>query len=108
MDARRARAHDLRLNNERVDQVLGRVGNNAKPDPNAQMHRSLTVPWWPAEFVLKKHYNWKTRKSGWRLNLFRRRTFLPGASIHEFVFARRDYKPKLPPDAVRVATLPRP
>jgi hypothetical protein len=26
------------------------------PDANAEMHVSLTVPWWPAEFVPKKHY----------------------------------------------------
>lgn len=102
-----ANEHGIRLDKQRTDQVLGNKGGSfMPPDINAQMHNSLTVPWWPAELVFKKHHDQKTGKDGYRMNLFRRRTILPGASVHESVFTRANYRPKLPSDVVSVSTLP--
>jgi hypothetical protein len=43
------------------------------------------------------------------MNWFRRRTIPPGSSIHEAAFQRgTDYQSRLPPDAVRVSSLPLP
>jgi uncharacterized protein (DUF2235 family) len=105
-----AHANGLKLNKERTDLVLGRKGGDLKPpDPNAELHNSLTVPWWPAEFVFKKHYDYTTHRTGHRMNLFRRRTISAGASIHDSVDKRKDYAPpNLPPGAPRVSTLPLP
>jgi uncharacterized protein (DUF2235 family) len=105
-----AHSHDLILNKDRTDLVLGKKGEGyILPDPLAQIHNSLTFGWWPAEFVLKKHYDWKTGKSGHRMNLFRRRTIPPGSCIHESAFQRgADYERQLPANAVRVTSLPLP
>jgi uncharacterized protein (DUF2235 family) len=102
-------ANGLKLAKPRTDLVLGRSGGGyAPPDANAKMHDSLTVPWWPAEFVFKKHYDRTTGQTNHRMNLFRRRTIDPGATIHESVYRRANYAPALPPDAQQVATLPLP
>jgi hypothetical protein len=104
-----AYANGLKLDKARIDLVLGRGGGAyAQPDANAKMHNSLTVPWWPAEFVFKKHYERTTHKMGRHMNLFRRRTIDPGASIHESVYQRAGYSPDLPPGVQRVSTLPLP
>jgi uncharacterized protein (DUF2235 family) len=106
-----AEAHDkgLRLDKERTDRVLGRSGGGyAVADPDAPIHESLTFPWWPAEFVPKKHYDWRTRKTGHRMNLFRRRAIPSSPAIHDSVFRRAKYAPNLPPGATPVFTLPLP
>jgi uncharacterized protein (DUF2235 family) len=86
------------------DEVLGDAGDAypAKPDPNGPMHESLTIWWWPVEFIFKRHWNWDTKKEERRMNLGRRRTIPPGSLIHRSVFERANYKPDLPPDAVPV------
>lgn len=103
-----AHANHLLLNKDRTDVVLGKKGAGyVSPDPTANMHESLTVAWWPAEFVLKKHYDWRTGETGRRMNLFRRRTIPPGASVHESAYKRGpEYQHRLPPDAIRVTSLP--
>ncbi len=98
----------LQLSKERTELILGRQDAAfAPPDPKAVIHESLTEAWWAAEFVPKRHYDWRTGKDGWRANLFRRRTIPPGSTIHESVYQRGgDYKPKLPADAVREKSQP--
>jgi uncharacterized protein (DUF2235 family) len=105
-----AHANHLVLNKDRTDLVLGKKENRyVRPDPTASMHESLTPAWWAAEFVLKKHYDWRTGKTGRRMNLFRRRTIPQHASIHEAAYQRgTEYQRRLPPDATRAASLPLP
>src|SRR5262249_9756589 len=104
-----AYANGLKLNKHRTDVVLGRNGQKPPPSGVPQMHNSLTVAWWPAEFVPKKHYDWHTKATNWRMNLFRRRTIPAGSLVHESAFQRgREYQSLLPSDAVRVASLPLP
>jgi uncharacterized protein (DUF2235 family) len=105
-----AHAHHLVLNKARTDLVLGKKGGYyVPPDPTGQIHTSLTVVWWPAEFVFKKFYDWRTGKFGFRKNNFLRRTIPPGSCIHESAYKRgADYERCLPADAVRVMSLPLP
>jgi hypothetical protein len=66
-------------------------------------HESLTVSWWPAEFIPKKHYDWKSKQEVRRMNLFRRRTIPRGALIHQSAYERgAAYSGRLPSDAVVV------
>jgi uncharacterized protein (DUF2235 family) len=87
-------------------EILGREGGGrfAPPDPDGPAHESLTGPWHLAEFVFKKHYDWKRRKTGLRMNLYRRRSVPAGALVHKSVFARDGgrYKQRLPSDAIPV------
>lgn len=96
-----AAAAGLLLDDTRVEEILGQ--NNSKytaPTPGAKPHESLTLLWWPAEFVFKKHYNWSTHRTEWRPNLFRRRHFGPKPFIHETVWSRGSrYLSQLPADA---------
>ena len=96
----------LRVLPEREREVLGGGENYTAPDADGPMHESLTWKWWLAEFVPKRHYDFKTGKQGRRMNLFRRRTMPPGCMVHESAFLRQTgvYVKKLPPDIVRVAT----
>lgn len=89
---REAVAQGLLVNQPRVDRVLGRAGTPplALPDPNAKMHESLKGAWRLAEFIPKRHFDWKTKTEEWRMNMFRRRTIPKGALIHHSVFARDD------------------
>lgn len=105
-----AHAHYLGLDKVRTDLVLGKAGGGyIPPNPMAEIHTSLTVGWWPAEFVLKKHYDWQTGNTGRRMNLFRRRTIPPGSCIHESAYKRGvDYARHLPADVVQATSLPLP
>ncbi len=99
-----AREAGLLTDPAREDLVLGRAGGGyVAPDPKADMHESLTWPWWPAEFILKRHYDWEKKKQERRMNLFRRRTIPPGALIHRSAYERGPaYTARLPPDGVPV------
>lgn len=99
-----ATAGGLLLDSAKVDLVLGRAGNGyVRDDPTGQIHRSLSVCWWPAEFVSKRHYDLSMRQETRRMNLFRRRTLPPKSKIHEAAYLRGDaYKARLPDDAIVV------
>lgn len=87
---REATAHGLLVDQGRVDRMLGRAGSPslATPDPNGKMHKSLKGAWHLAEFVRKRHFNWKKNKQQKRMNLHRRRTIPAGALVHSSVFVR--------------------
>lgn len=86
---------------DRVDRVLGRAGHGyARPDPDGLMHNSLSVPWWPAELVFKKHWDKATGKTQWRPNLFHRRHFSVAPVVDDSAWEREgDYAKRLPGDA---------
>jgi uncharacterized protein (DUF2235 family) len=99
-----ARTAGLVTDKSREDLVLGRKGSGyVAPNPKADPHESLTWPWWPAEFVYKRHYDWDKKKEGRRMNLFRRRTIPSGSFIHQSAYERGDeYRNRLPADGVPV------
>lgn len=101
-----AKQKGLLVDSIKEQEILGRTGNRyAPPDPNDLLHESLTGWWNLAEFIWKRHYNWKTKKEERRMNLYRRRTVPPGSFVHESAFQRRgNYKDRIPGDAVPVAT----
>ena len=98
-----AAAAGMNFDAARVKLVLGGSGGGfAPPDPNAKLHNSDTWPWWPAEFVPKKHWNQSKQRYEWRPNLFRRRKFTPSPVVDDSAWRRSgDYKARLPADAVR-------
>src|SRR5262245_9650866 len=76
--------------------------NKQPPNPTAMAHESLKGVWHIAEFLPKKHYDAKTRKESWRMNLYRRRTIPPNPLVHGSAFERGDaYRSQLPVDAIR-------
>jgi len=88
-------------------EILGKTGvpHYSRPDPNAMAHESLKGAWHLAEFVWKKHYDWKQRKVVRRMNLYKRRTIPPNSLVHESAFLRAgNYARRLPEDAIRVST----
>jgi uncharacterized protein (DUF2235 family) len=107
---REARAAGLLIDDAAEDLVLGYTGKGGyvAPNPTADAHESLKPAWWAAEFVPKRHYNFKTKKRGRKMNLFGRRTIPSGALIHESAYERgAEYASRLPADAVKVSTKPR-
>lgn len=97
-----ARNAGLMTSTEKEQEVLG-VGGNAQyvaAAPNAMLHESLTGAWRVAEFIPKRHWNWKESKWEHRMNLFRRRTIPAGAWVHESAYLRgAEYAKRLPADA---------
>ncbi len=96
---REAQGHGLKLDEAQVNQVLGVGGSLGyiRPDPTAPIHNSLGPEWWWAEFIPKKHYDWRTKHWGYRMNLFRRRTIPEHSLIHRSAFARGvGYPPNKP------------
>jgi uncharacterized protein (DUF2235 family) len=105
-----AKAAGLIVNPEKEKLILGVTDPSrfVPPNPQAAAHESLDGFWRIAEFISKKHYDWKKQKEGRRMNLFRRRTIpSPGSLVHESAFQRAgDYKKRLPADVVLSRTLP--
>lgn len=93
----------LLIDPDRFFEMLG--GENSsycRPDPDGKLHKSLTLWWWPAEFVLKRHWNSKTRRDGWRANLFHRRRMGKEPRVASTAWEREPaYVETLPTDAVR-------
>jgi uncharacterized protein (DUF2235 family) len=99
----------LLVDAQRRREMLGQAGGNRYVAPNvtAAAHESLTGMWQLAEFMPKKHFDFKTGKEGRRMNLGRRRTIPPGSLVHAAAFERGDeYRKRLPADAVRVERRP--
>lgn len=92
----------LRFDPGRVDAVLGRRSDYAKPDPTAPKHSQLWPFWWLAEFIPKKHYDRETGESHLRWSLFRRRTFSKAPIIDDSAWARGEkYREHFPPTAIK-------
>lgn len=104
-----AKAAGLLVLKEKEEEVLGVAGKGGyvRPDAQAEAHKSLKGFWHLAEFIWKRHYNWKTHREERRMNLYRRRTIPPQSLVHDSAFERRgDYKRRIPADAIRTSTLP--
>ena len=98
----------LVVNNSRADLVLGRGARPdfVAPNPNAVIHKSSTLGWLPAEFVLRRRYDAFRHRPVLYLPLSRRRFIPPGALIHEAAYSRSDnYRASLPPDGIPVSSL---
>jgi uncharacterized protein (DUF2235 family) len=105
-----AKAAGLIVNSARQEEVLGRVPGSqyAKPDCDGPAHESLKGAWKMAEFIPKRHYDWKTKTTEMRSNRGRRRTIPPNSYVHESVYRRHGGKyantAGVPDDAKPVAT----
>lgn len=102
-----AKAAGLLIEETKEKEILGVSGNGfVKPDSKGIAHKSLKSWWNLAEFMPKRHYNWKKKKETHRMNLYRRRTIPPGSLIHDSVYDRGGYDRLLPKDAKRSSTRP--
>jgi uncharacterized protein (DUF2235 family) len=95
----------LLVDPQKEAEVLGRSGGKCAPAaPDAPVHESLSGFWNIAEFIPKRHWNWKAGQWQYRMNLFRRRTIPPHSLIHESAYLQgREYQKRLPADAIRVS-----
>ena len=92
----------LLLNGARLSQVLGLADPSyAKADSGAVLHNSMSFIWSIAEFIPKKHWNFKAGRWEWRMNLFRRRTLPEAPVVHRVAWAiPGGYAKRLPPASV--------
>jgi len=103
-----AKAAGLLVDQNKEKEVLGvsGTGDFVEPNPKAEAHKSLTGWWNIAEFIPKRHYNWKKKKETHRMNLYRKRTIPPGSLIHDSVLQRGGYESRLPVGFQSTSTLP--
>lgn len=95
--AEEARLAGLLVDPDRLDLILGGGGGGySKADPSAPLHNSTTWKWWPAEFVLKKHWNAATGVSRRRMNLFRRRSMGTSPLVHGVAWDIPGYSARIP------------
>jgi uncharacterized protein (DUF2235 family) len=102
---REAEAAGLLVDASRRDAVIA-AGQG--PDPDGKMHDELAAHlyWRLLEHVPKYHYDYATKTESLRANDSRPRWLPPGSLIHESVFQRASYAPRLPPDHVVSHDLP--
>jgi len=96
-----ARENGLLIDQSREDEVLGRTAGSPciAPAVNRPLHDALRGWWRVAEFVPKKHFNWKKQTTELRMNLFRRRTIpsTPAPLVHVSARLRgQDYLRRVP------------
>lgn len=99
-----ARKAGLLIDDQTAQDILGRTPGSpfTHGSPEAKAHESLTG-WWPlAEFIPKRHYNWRNGTEERRMNLFRRRTIPEGSLVHDSVVERLKLVP-----AYRPSNLPK-
>lgn len=97
-------AAGLKLDPARLAVLLGSTGVDAKPDPDAKLHNSLTFLWWICELVPKHYYDPATNRVTYRMNLFRRRPMGVAPCVHDAAWARGgDYARRLPQGAIRLS-----
>jgi uncharacterized protein (DUF2235 family) len=102
---REAIAAGLLVDSAKRDAILGKTDSRySQPDPNAEMHESLSLAWWPVELLWKRHFNWTKKEWERRMNLGRRRTIPSGSLIHQSAYDRTgNYKARLPADGVPIS-----
>lgn len=108
--AREAENAGLLIDPHRFSEMLGDEGGvYCRPDPSGTLHKSLKVWWWPAEFVLKRHWNRTTKRDDWRANLFRRRNMGNAPDVAATAWERdAAYVKTLPAGAVRFELFSKP
>jgi len=102
---REAKAAGLCLVQSRVDEILGvSPGSHYQSASVAfPLHNSLTGWWRLAEFIPKPRYDYATKQTTWRPNLFARRMLPPNAWVHESAYLRgTEYTKRLPTGAQQV------
>jgi uncharacterized protein (DUF2235 family) len=100
-----AEAAKLLVDDKKKAELLGKTPDSryVVPDPRAAMHESLKGGWHAAEFLLKKHFDWKTRQERRRMNLYRRRTVPEGSLVHSAALQRgEDYRKRLPANVTSI------
>jgi uncharacterized protein (DUF2235 family) len=103
--AREAVKAGLLIDRTKLEEVMGRTRDTyAQANPDATLHESLTVAWWPVELVPKKHWNWSKGREERRMNLARRRTLPKTPLVHAVAFVRKCYN--IPDGAIKVETDP--
>ena len=101
---REARNAGLEIDDAKATAALG--GRSfvayAPDDPAPPIHPQVWAVWWWAEFIPKRHYDWKTGTTSYRMNLFRRRFLPEGSLIHSSAFQRGPKYPKNKPTTFTV------
>jgi uncharacterized protein (DUF2235 family) len=94
-----ARAAGLLIDVQKARQILGWAPESpfSSPNPAADAHESCKGWWRLAEFIPKRHYNWRKGVEERRMNLFRRRTIPDGSVVHESVVDRMKSVPAYHP-----------
>lgn len=102
-----AMENGLLVDVEKLATVIGRrVGGYVPADAKAKLHNSLTLPWWPAEFVPKRYWDLRKNERTWRLNLFRRRSMGQTPVVHDAAWdVGGDYASRLPSGAIRLSAM---
>lgn len=97
---REAEAAGLLVDPRRRDAVIA-AGHG--PDPDGIMHDELehNLFWKAAEYVPKRHFDYRTGTTGRRCNRGRRRWLQPGSVIHASAWERKGYAPPQVPQGTR-------
>jgi len=101
-----ATAAGLLVHDSRVQDVLGLAPSSTyqRASVTYPLNESLTGLWVLAEFIPKPHYDYKTKRSNWRMHLFSRREMPEDARVHESAYLRgAQYLKRIPVGAVREA-----
>lgn len=102
-----SKAAGLLVDPEKQAEVLG-LSASSKYVPakaGAPRHESLKGAWHFAEFIPKRHWNWKTSRWEHRMNLYRRRTIPDHSLIHDSAYLQgTDYQKRFPAGAIRSST----